>query len=82
MVHRWLGVLWVCAAWILPAFRVMPGVPFLVMLMILATGNNARRVRGALAAGNSPVLEGEIGGLLGVNAGMLASWFYLVPRIS
>jgi hypothetical protein len=69
------GMVWVCAAGILPAFGVKAGIPLLVILVLFVTGNNSRRVRGALGSGNSVVLQSEVGGVLGVNAGILAGWF-------
>jgi hypothetical protein len=76
------GMVWICAAAILPAFGVKAGVALLVILVLFVTGNNSRRVRGALASGNSVLLQSEVGGLLGVNAGILLAWFYFTARSS
>jgi hypothetical protein len=74
------GMVWICAAVILPAFGVKAGVPLLVMLLIFVTGNNLRRVRGALSSDNSILLQSEVGGLIGVNVGVLAGWLYFTGR--
>lgn len=74
------GMVWICAAVILPAFGVKAGVPLLVMLMIFVTMNNLRRVRGALSSDNSLLLQSEVGGLIGVNVGLLAGWLYFTGR--
>jgi len=70
------GMVWLCAAMILPAFGVKAGLPLLVMLLIFVTGNNIRRVRGALSSDNSVLLQSEVGGLVGVNVGILTGWLY------
>ncbi len=73
-------MVWICTAVILPAFGVKAGVPLLVMLLVFVTGNNLRRVRGALSSDNSVLLQGEVGGLIGVNVGVLAGWLYFTGR--
>lgn len=75
------GMAWVCSALILPAFAVNAGVPLLVMLLIFVSGNNLRRVRGALSSGNSALLQSEVGGLIGVNVGVAAAWLYFTRAI-
>ena len=74
------GMVWICAAVILPAFGIKAGVSLLVMLLIFVTGNNLRRVHGALSADNSVLLQSEVGGLIGVNVGVVAGWLYFTGR--
>jgi len=71
------GMVWICAALILPAFGVKAGAPLLVILLISSTWNNLRRVRGALSSDNRFLLQSELGGLIGVNVGILAGWLLL-----
>ncbi len=70
------GMIWICATLILPALGVKPGIPLLVILLMFVSQNNLRRVRGALSSDNSVLLQREVGGLLGVNVGVLAGWLY------